>query len=151
MGAIQLIFFKKCLQRPRSGRAPKRFPRINCCWASKRSSRPQPSLTATPGKPEYHDGRILRSAAALQQIRAERRAQPAGAILKDMGAKLGVPDLLLISRGRFFAIELKSDRGRLSLVQRETHSAMRKAGAIIGVAGDVDQAIDLLIEWGLLR
>jgi hypothetical protein len=80
-----------------------------------------------------------------------RRSRIAGAILKGMGARAGVPDLLIVSRGRLFAMELKSDRGRLSPVQRETHAAMRKAGVVIGVAGDIDQALDLLGEWGLLQ
>jgi hypothetical protein len=80
-----------------------------------------------------------------------RRSRIAGAILKGMGARAGVPDLLLVSRGRLFAMELKSDRGRLSPVQRETHAAMRKAGVVIGVAGNIDQALDLLGEWGLLQ
>jgi hypothetical protein len=80
-----------------------------------------------------------------------RRSRINGAILKGMGTRAGVPDLLIVSRGRLFALELKAERGRLSPVQRETHAAMREAGAVIGVAGDVDQAIDLLTEWGLLR
>jgi hypothetical protein len=80
-----------------------------------------------------------------------RRSRIAGAILKGMGARAGVPDLLLVSRGKLFAIELKSDHGRLSPVQRETHAAMRKAGVVIGVAGDIDQALGLLDTWGLIR
>jgi hypothetical protein len=80
-----------------------------------------------------------------------RRSRITGAILKGMGTRVGVPDLLIVSRGKLFALELKAERGRLSPVQRETHAAMLEAGAVIGVAGNVDQAIDLLTEWGLLR
>jgi hypothetical protein len=80
-----------------------------------------------------------------------RRSRITGAILKSMGARAGVPDLLIVSQGRLFAMELKSDRGKLSPVQRETHVAMRKAGAVIGTAGTIDEALDLLGEWGLLR
>ena len=81
-----------------------------------------------------------------------RRSRITGAILKGMGTKAGVPDLLILSHGRLFAMELKNGvRGRLSPAQVTTHAEMRKAGAIIGTAGSVDQAIALLSEWGILR
>jgi hypothetical protein len=79
-----------------------------------------------------------------------RRSRVDGAIMKSMGAKPGVPDLLIVSRGRLFALELKSERGKLSPVQRATHAEMREAGAVIGVAGGVDEALALLENWGLL-
>jgi hypothetical protein len=34
--------------------------------------------------------------------------------------------------------------------QVATHEEMRRAGATVGVAGDVDQAVELLGEWGIL-
>ena len=71
--------------------------------------------------------------------------------LKGAGTKAGVPDLLLLAQGRLFGLELKTERGRLSTDQIATHAAMRDAGAVIGVAGGVDEALDLLSEWGLLR
>jgi hypothetical protein len=81
-----------------------------------------------------------------------RRSRVAGAILKGMGAKPGVPDILLLSQGRLFGLELKAGtKGRLSDTQVETHAAMRNAGAVIGTAGTIDEALDLLAEWGLLR
>jgi hypothetical protein len=80
-----------------------------------------------------------------------RRTRIAGAILKGMGTKAGVPDLLLVSQGRLFGLELKNGtRGRLSDAQVETHAAMRKAGAVTGTAGTIDEALDLLTEWGVL-
>jgi hypothetical protein len=80
-----------------------------------------------------------------------RRSRINGALLKSMGTRAGVPDLLIVSQGRLFGLELKSSRGRLSPEQRATHEEMRQAGATVGVAGDVDQALDLLAEWGVLR
>jgi hypothetical protein len=80
-----------------------------------------------------------------------RRSRITGAILKGMGTKAGVPDLLLVSGGRLFGLELKNGtEGRLSDAQVETHAAMRKAGAVIGTAGTIDEALDLLTEWGVL-
>jgi hypothetical protein len=68
-----------------------------------------------------------------------------------MGTKAGVPDLLILSHGRLYGLELKAGRGKPSTTQFETHSAMREAGAVIGVAGSLDQALALLGEWGVLR
>jgi hypothetical protein len=51
------------------------------------------------------------------------------------GAKPGVPDLLIVSRGRLFGLELKNGtRGKLSPTQVATHAEMRVAGAVIGIA-----------------
>ena len=79
------------------------------------------------------------------------RNRTVAAQLKAAGSKPGVPDILLLAQGRLFGLELKSERGRLSTDQISTHAAMRDAGAVIGVAGGVDEALDLLAEWGLLR
>jgi hypothetical protein len=81
-----------------------------------------------------------------------RRNRITGAVLKGMGAKPGVPDLLIVSRGRLFGLELKNGmRGRLSPTQVATHDEMREAGAVIGTAGTIDEALNLLDAWGLLR
>jgi hypothetical protein len=68
-----------------------------------------------------------------------------------MGAKAGVPDLLILSHGKLFGLELKAGRNGLSPAQVATHSEMRAAGAVIGTAGTLDDAIAILSEWGLLR
>jgi hypothetical protein len=67
-----------------------------------------------------------------------------------MGTKAGVPDLLILSHGRLYGLELKARYGKPSTTQIETHAAMREAGAVVGVAGSLDQALDLLGEWGVL-
>ena len=68
-----------------------------------------------------------------------------------MGTKAGVPDLLLVADGRLYGLELKAARGHLSPAQVATHAQMRAAGATIGTAADVDEALALLATWGLLR
>jgi hypothetical protein len=74
-----------------------------------------------------------------------------GTILKRMGVRAGTPDLLFVVGGRLFGLELKNGtKGRLSEAQIETHAEMRRAGATIGVAGTIDEALDLLAEWGVL-
>jgi hypothetical protein len=43
-----------------------------------------------------------------------------GAILKGMGVAAGVPDVIIISGGKVFGLELKVNNGRLTDIQRET-------------------------------
>jgi hypothetical protein len=81
-----------------------------------------------------------------------KRTARAGGLLRKLGTRRGVPDLLFVSCGRLFGLELKNGtKGRLSDVQVETHAALRDAGAVVGVAGSIDEAIAILAEWGLLR
>jgi hypothetical protein len=67
-----------------------------------------------------------------------------------MGTKAGVPDLLILNHGRLYGLELKAGYGRPSATQVETHAQMRAAGATIGVANTIDDALALLGEWGVL-
>ena len=79
------------------------------------------------------------------------RNRVVAAQLKGAGTKAGVPDILLLADGRLYGLELKADRGKLSPDQVATHTAMREAGAIIGTAFGLDEALALLETWGLLR
>jgi hypothetical protein len=73
------------------------------------------------------------------------------AILKSIGTIAGVPDIVIIYRGHVYALELKSERGRLSDVQRVTHERLRRAGATVATAFGLDQALAQLVRWDLLR
>jgi hypothetical protein len=79
-----------------------------------------------------------------------KRTAVTGALMKSLGSKAGLPDVMLIASGKVYGIELKSERGRLSPVQRECHEALRAAGATIGVACGLDEGLALLETWGLL-
>src|SRR5215216_6262201 len=70
---------------------------------------------------------------------ARRRVE--AAILKGLGVVAGVPDVVAISAGRAFCLELKTATGRISAAQRATHEAMRAAGAVVGVAAGLDEAL----------
>jgi hypothetical protein len=71
-------------------------------------------------------------------------------ILKALGVKAGVPDLLLVRNGQLFGLELKAPGGRLNEAQDLTIPAMRAAGALVEVAIGLDAALDQLQRWGLL-
>lgn len=73
-----------------------------------------------------------------------------GALLKRMGLKPGWPDLLFISGGKAFGIELKRPGGRLSKDQREKHRLLQAAGMQVAVAFSLAETASLLAAWGLL-
>ena len=73
------------------------------------------------------------------------------AVFKAMGVVAGVPDLLLLREGRLRGMELKRRTGRLTAVQIAVHDAMRRAGAEVVTCYDVDEALDQLRDWKLLR
>ena len=77
------------------------------------------------------------------------RSSVEAAILKGMGVKAGVPDIIAIKDARCYALELKASGGRLSPVQRDAHAAL--PGAEVAVADGLDDALAQLEAWGLLR
>jgi hypothetical protein len=80
-----------------------------------------------------------------------KRSKVQAAILKGLGVRAGVPDLICIKAGRVCALELKAPRGRLSAAQKGTIDEMKAAGAAVAVASDIDSALDKLELWGVLR
>jgi hypothetical protein len=72
-------------------------------------------------------------------------------IFKSLGVVAGVPDIIIIFGGQCFGLELKTDRGRLTNVQRDAHERMREAGALVAVVHGIDAALAQLTEWRLLK
>lgn len=73
------------------------------------------------------------------------------AILKGLGVRAGVPDVIAIHGGRIYALELKAPGGKLSSAQIETLELMEHAGAIVDMAEGLDAALRWLEEHRLLR
>jgi hypothetical protein len=73
------------------------------------------------------------------------------AILKGIGTLAGVPDIIAVYRGRTFALEIKTETGRVTDAQHTVHDRMRRAGAEVGVAYGLDEALAMLEGWKLLR
>jgi hypothetical protein len=74
-----------------------------------------------------------------------QRSPIEAAILKGLGVKAGVPDVIAIRQGQVYGLELKAPRhGRLSPAQRETIPAMERAGCICRVATGLDEALAAL-------
>jgi hypothetical protein len=79
------------------------------------------------------------------------RSRVEGAILRGLGAVAGVPDVLAIKDGRAFLLELKHGSGKLSPTQQACHDRLEAAGAVVGVAYGLDEAIAWCEARGLLR
>jgi hypothetical protein len=73
------------------------------------------------------------------------------AILRGLGVKAGVPDVIAIHRGHCYALELKAEGGRATPKQLEAIAAMEAAGAYCCIAEGLDRALAVLTLWGLLR
>jgi VRR-NUC domain len=79
------------------------------------------------------------------------RSKLEAAIYKGLGARAGLPDVMILHRGKLSCIELKTTTGRLSPAQEETLIALRAAGATACHVHSLDQGLRLLEAWGLLR
>lgn len=73
------------------------------------------------------------------------------AILKGLGVRSGVPDIIAIKSGKTYALELKTETGKLSDNQITAIAAMSKCGVETAVAYGLDAAIGWLEERGILR
>jgi hypothetical protein len=73
------------------------------------------------------------------------------AVLKGLGVRAGVPDVIAIHDGHCFGLELKAPGGRPTELQLATIAAMKAAGAHCCVAEGLDRALAVLEAWGLMR
>jgi Holliday junction resolvase len=59
---------------------------------------------------------------------------------------VGVPDLLVGYRGRFYAMEVKQPGKKLTLVQAKVIEDIRATGAVAGRVESVEEAVALLSD-----
>ena len=72
-----------------------------------------------------------------------------GKILKGMGLRAGVPDILIVHDGQAKWLELKSPRGVLSEAQRATHSALNATGCPVVICRSLDEVRGAVWAWGI--
>jgi hypothetical protein len=72
-------------------------------------------------------------------------------IMKGLGVKAGVPDVVAIHKGRCYGLELKAEGGRVTSKQLAAIAAMEAAGAHCCIAEGLDRALAVLEQWGILR
>jgi hypothetical protein len=80
-----------------------------------------------------------------------KRNRIEAAIMKGLGVRTGVSDLIAVHEGRAFALELKADGGRPTEAQLQFIDDFRSAGGHAVVARGLDQALRTLEAWKLLR
>lgn len=74
-----------------------------------------------------------------------------GSIMKGLGVRKGVSDLVLLHKGNAYALELKSAAGRPTVEQMQFASDFNAAGGSACICHDLDRALRCLETWGLLR
>jgi hypothetical protein len=79
------------------------------------------------------------------------RSKVEAAILRGLGTTRGCPDLLIVADGKAHFLELKAPHRRVSAEQHACHEALCTAGACVAVAYDIDDAVERLEQWRLLR
>ena len=80
-----------------------------------------------------------------------RRSRIEASIMKGLGVRAGVPDIIIIHSGKCYALELKASKGRVSPTQRAMMAEFNDAGITTAVATGMDEAIDQLRDWGVIR
>ena len=58
--------------------------------------------------------------------------------------QVGVPDLLVGYKGRFYAMEVKQPGGVMSPVQKRVMEEIRASGSVVGRVESVEDAVQLL-------
>lgn len=78
-------------------------------------------------------------------------ARPRGGLPSAQGVIAGVPDIVILTPGQCYALELKTETGRLSTDQKKVLVDMGHCGAITGVAYGLDDALSWLERHDLLK
>jgi hypothetical protein len=72
--------------------------------------------------------------------------------MKAMGVRAGVSDLILYRNGQLYALELKKLRGgRATAMQEQFLADVIAAGGMVAVAHGLDEALEALEKWQLIR
>lgn len=80
------------------------------------------------------------------------RSKGAAGKLKAMGVLPGVPDLqFMFPDGHVAFLELKRPNGVMSEAQYDFESRCRRYGVEYAVAYSMDQAVEILTAWGVLK
>lgn len=70
--------------------------------------------------------------------------------LKKMGLTDGIPDIVILHNSTVYFLELKSENGKLSDVQKIIHAALIRMGYQVATAYNFEEAYGKLKEWGMV-
>ena len=85
-----------------------------------------------------------------------KRRRTEAAIMKGLGVKAGVPDLLILQGlprkpdARGGALEIKTRTGRVSTQQRAWRALLREAGWEAEIGRGLDECLAVLRGWGVI-
>lgn len=69
--------------------------------------------------------------------------------LKACGLKAGLPDLMVFYNGLAIGIELKTDKGIVSAIQREMFNKLQAAGVTVSICRSVDDVEETLRTYSI--
>ena len=72
-------------------------------------------------------------------------------IFRSLGVRAGVPDLLIVHKGRLIGVELKTGSRKLTPVQEEMHRRLVLAGAVVTTVRSLEELQDFLSQIVPLR
>ena len=107
-----------------------------------RRNRPEEALQRATAS--YLDLALPRDAVWFHPPNGGARSKAEAGIFKAMGVKPGVPDLIIIYRGRVVAIELKAPGGTRSPAQKLMHARLSAAGALVYTATSIEEVESFL-------
>lgn len=122
-----------------------------------------PSMTDRPFAPPLSENEIQRAVFSHLRQRgapgvfafhpknggSHQRGRRAG-INSGLGVVSGVPDIIILHKGKAYGLELKTSKGKVSPEQSEVMQRMLAAGADVAVAHGLDEALALLERWELV-
>lgn len=80
-----------------------------------------------------------------------KRSPRSGAYLKSLGMRPGAADLAMVRNGQTYFLELKATGGKPTDLQLSFATDAAAAGAHWAWADNLERAITILRDWGLLR
>lgn len=96
-------------------------------------------------------GKVSRQGVTWWSVDMAAYAGNAPGIRTARGCIAGVPDIIIVWRGRAHFIEVKAIDGVVSLPQQSVATAILCASGEVGFARDATEAIALLDQWGIPR
>ena len=96
--------------------------------------------------------KILSASVCFTAFPAGGGGRVRGAKLKRAGLNPGWPDIQFIAHdGKYYGMEVKTPKGRLSPAQRSLHQRLAENGCDVVVVRSVEEAMDAVNEWKLTR
>lgn len=100
---------------------------------------------------EYLNWSIAEDAVWFHPANGGARSKGEAGRLRAIGVKAGVPDIVIVWRGRAHFIELKTAAGRVSDAQHEMHSRLMLAGAVVTICRSLEEVEQFIRVIGCSR